>query len=63
MTIGKVLYILGIVLIVYALITGFHFHFSMSDGDFEFDNNYKFKLGTLIIGVVFIVLGKKAQEN
>ena len=61
--IGKVLKILGIALIIYAIITGFHFHFSMSDGEFEFNNNYKFKVGSLIVGVILIVLGKKAQEN
>mgnify|MGYP003682168293 CR=1 FL=1 len=62
MTIGRVLFILGIILIVYAVISGFYFHFNFNDGDYSYTNGYTFKVGTMIIGIIFLVLGKKIQK-
>lgn len=62
MTIGRVLFILGIVLIIYAVASGFYFHFSFHDGDYEYTNGYSFKLGTLITGIALMYLSKRIEK-
>lgn len=63
MTIGRVLYILGIVMILYAVISGIRFHATLADGDWDYAHNYSLKLGTLIGGIILIVIGNKLNKK
>lgn len=60
---GRLLSILGIIAIVYGIISGFSFHFNFHDGDFSYSNAYQFKLGTVIIGLILLYLGKRLKEE
>ncbi|MCB0803133.1 MAG: hypothetical protein KDB74_08535 [Flavobacteriales bacterium] len=62
MTLGKVLTVFGIVLIVYAVISGLNLHLTINDGNWIYSNRYTFKIGTIIIGFLLIYLGKRAQK-
>jgi len=62
MTIGKLFRYFGIALIIYALISGFHFHFSSDQYGSSFDSSHSIKLGTMIIGVILIYLGKRLSN-
>lgn len=59
----RLLKILGIIAVVYGIISGFSFHFNFHDGDFTYSNAYHFKLGTIIIGVILLYLGKRLDEK
>lgn len=63
MTVGRILYILGIVIVVYAVISGIKFHASVTDGDWDYAHKYSLKLGALIGGIVLIVIGKKIEKK
>lgn len=62
MKIGKVLFLLGLILIIYAVVSGFYFHFTISDGDYNYSNGYTFKVGTILIGVILMFLGKRVGK-
>ncbi len=62
MTLGKALKIIGFVLIAWAVISSFYFSFSFGDGDFSFRNGFTFKAGGVLLGILLIFLGKKANE-
>lgn len=62
MTIGRILFIIGILLSVYAFISGLHFHISVNDGDFNFSKGYSFKIGTLALGILLIYVGKRLEK-
>jgi hypothetical protein len=62
MKIGKLLFILGIILIIYSVVSGFYFHFSFHDGDYEYTNGYSLKAGTLIVGIALMVLSKRIEK-
>lgn len=63
MTIGRILYILGILIAIYALISGFKFHASNTAGVWDYFHQYSLKFGTLVGGVVLIVIGKKLGKK
>lgn len=62
MTIGRILFIVGILLSVYAFISGLHFHISVNDGNFNYSNGYSFKVGTLVLGIILIYVGKRLEK-
>lgn len=59
MSIYRLFYILGIILIFWAIISGLYIHIESSNGEFTFDSNYTFKLGTLIFGFLLVFIGRK----
>jgi hypothetical protein len=62
MTLAKLLYTLGVVLIVWALISGLNFVYKVTADEAEFDSSYTLKLGLLVLGFLFIFLGRRANQ-
>ena len=62
MTLGKVLFYFGIVLIVYTFISSFHFYFNMDDSGSEYGSYFSFKAGKVVIGIILIVLGRRLER-
>ena len=59
MSLRRLLYVLGIILIFWAIVSGFYVHIESNNGDFTFDSKYTFKIGTLIAGLLLLFLGKR----
>lgn len=62
MSLARVVYIIGIILIVWAVISGFYFSFDFSEGRSEFDSGYTFKVGLFILGLILIYLGRRSSK-
>lgn len=63
MKLEKLLRILGILLIIYALLSGFHFVYTVNDSGSNFESGYSVKIFALIIGFVLYYFGKRLQEK
>lgn len=63
MTIGRLLYILGIILIVYGLVSSFHFYFSMDESGSESNFSFSLNAGKIIVGAVLIYLGNRLKKD
>lgn len=63
MTIGKLLYILGIILIIFGLISGVNFY--MNFDEFGRDSNFSYTLnfGKIIAGVILVYFGNKLKAK
>jgi len=59
MTISKLLSTIGILLIVWAIVSGLNLHYSFSNSGSDFSSGYTFKFGSLLIGIALIFIGKK----
>ena len=62
MTIGKLLFILGIILILYTLISGIHFYYNSSDGNSTSSFSYSLNFGKIIAGALLIYLGNRLKK-
>jgi len=63
MSLARVMYILGVVLIVYAFISGAYFTYKMTGDGSSFDSGYTFKLGMFLVGVLLVYLGRKSSKS
>lgn len=63
MTVARLLYILGIILVVWAIISGVHFSFKMSEGGSEWDGGYSFKIGLFLLGLLLLYLGRRSSNK
>lgn len=59
MTLRRLLYILGIILIFWAIVSGLYVHIEPNNGEFTFDSQYTFKIGTLLAGFLMVLLGRR----
>ena len=62
MTLPKLLYYIGIALIVYALISGAHFYYKFDSSGSHTESGYSVKFGLLICGVVILYLSKRLKN-
>lgn len=63
MTIGKLLYILGIILIIYGLISGINFYMKIDDMGRSSDFSYSLNAGKIIAGALLVYFGNKLKEK
>ncbi len=61
MKISKILSILGMLLILWSLVSGFYFHYSTSADGSNFESGYTLKFGTTIIGIILFYLGRRMR--
>jgi uncharacterized membrane protein len=62
MTLARLLSILGALLIIYAVIFGFNFEFTSDFEETTFDSSYTFKVGSFILGVILIIIGRRMRK-
>lgn len=63
MSLARVLYIAGIVFIIWAIISGISLSFQMADGDTSFNSGYSFKVGLFLVGLVLVYIGRKSKSE
>jgi len=61
MTISKLFTTVGILLIIWALISGFSFYFSINDSGSSSESSYNLKIGSIVIGAILIILGRRMR--
>lgn len=62
MKLFRLVYIVGILLVVYGLISGLQMHFISSEAGNDFSANYSLKVGALLIGLVLVYLARKLNR-
>jgi hypothetical protein len=62
MKLSKLLSILGLLLIIYAVISGLQLQYSSSSEGSDFDASYSFKIGTFLLGVILFYLDRKKSN-
>jgi hypothetical protein len=63
MTLARVFYILGIVCVVWALVSGLSFHYTHNGFEGNLLSSYKFKLGLFLLGLLLLIFGYRAQKK
>lgn len=62
MTLARLLYILGIILLGYAIISGLKLSYTFDSGESYWESGYQFKLGAFLLGLLFLYLGRKSSK-
>jgi hypothetical protein len=63
MTLARLLYILGIILIVYALVSGLKLSYTFDAGQSYWESGFQFKLGSFLLGVVLLYSGRRKTKS
>lgn len=63
MTLGRLLFIFGIILFIYAIISGFNFSWEFIGSSSDYQSSYTFKIGTLIFSLLMIYVGWRIKEK
>lgn len=61
MTIGKLLYILGIILIIFGLISGINFYIKFNEFGRDSNFSYTLNFGEIIAGIILVYLGNRLK--
>ena len=62
MTLARLLYLIGFLLIVYAIVSGLNLQYSVNTEGSTFESSYSFKIGTFILGLILVFLGRNSQK-
>lgn len=63
MTIGRLLYTLGIVLVIYGIISGINFYFKYDDGISDSNFSFSLNIGKIIAGLLLIYFGNRLRKE
>jgi uncharacterized membrane protein len=63
MTIGKLLYTLGIVLIIFGLISGINFYMKFNELGTDSNFSYSLNTGKIIVGAILVFFGNKLKKK
>lgn len=63
MTLGKLFYTLGIILIIYAAISGINFFYKFNEAGSNSNFSYSLNGGKIILGVILIYLGNHLKKE
>tara|TARA_R110000868_G_scaffold226207_2_gene478781 strand:- start:248 stop:445 length:198 start_codon:yes stop_codon:yes gene_type:complete len=63
MTLGKLLYTLGIILIIYGLISGINFYMKFDDMGRSSDFSYSLNIGKIIAGTLLVYFGGRLKKK
>jgi hypothetical protein len=62
MPLDKLLRILGLLMMVFAFISGVYVKFSSNGGEWSLDSGYSFKIGLFLIGAAMYYLARKKSN-
>jgi hypothetical protein len=62
MTIGKLLYALGIALLLYGIISGINFYYKFDDSGSNSNFSYSLNAGKIIAGALLVYFGNKMKK-
>lgn len=63
MTLGKLLYTLGIVLLIYGIISGVSFYFKFNDMGSDSNFSYSLNGGKIIVGALLVYFGNRMKSK
>ena len=63
MMLGKLLYTLGIILIIYGLISGINFYMKFDDMGRSSDFSYTLNVGKIIAGALLVYFGNRMKSK
>lgn len=63
MTIGKLLYTLGIILIVYGIVSGANFYYKFTEYGSNSNFSYSLNAGKIIAGALLVYFGNKLKRK
>jgi len=62
MSLARILFVLGIALIIYAVISGIYVSYKMTNGEGDLTTGYSFKAGLFLLGILLAYLGRKSKK-
>jgi len=62
MSLARLLYLTGIVFMIWAIVSGIYVNFKMSNGAGSFTSGYTFKAGLFLFGLLLAYLGKRSKQ-
>ena len=63
MSLSRVLYVVGVIFMVWALVSGIYVSYQMTDGEGTFTSGYSFKIGLFLLGLVMAYLGRNFKKS
>lgn len=63
MTLPKLLYALGIALLLYGIISGINFYYHVDDSGSDSNFSYSLNAGKIIAGALLVYFGNKLKKN
>lgn len=63
MSLARIFYILGIVMMVWAVISGANFMYQVAEGETTFSSGYTFKIGMFLIGLALVYIGRRSSKK
>lgn len=62
MSLARALYVIGVVLMVWAVVSGIYVNYKMSNGESTFTSGYSFKAGLFLFGLLMAYIGRKSKK-
>jgi hypothetical protein len=62
MPLSRLLYLLGFIAIIWAVISGINFKYHFVNDISSFESSYSFKIGLFVIGILFLYLGRRSKK-
>ena len=63
MTLGKLLYALGIILIIYGIISGINFYYHVDNSGSDSNFSYSLNAGKIIAGALLVYFGNRLRKE
>lgn len=63
MSLARVIYVIGILLMIWAIVSGIYVNFNMSDGESTFTSGYTFKAGLFLTGLLMAFIGNRSKSK
>lgn len=63
MSLARVLYVLGIIFMVWSVVSGIYVNYKLSDGEENFSSGYTFKAGLFIVGLLMAYIGRRSRSK
>lgn len=63
MPLSRLLYLLGIVAIIWAIVSGIHFEYNFVNDISQYESSYSFKIGLFLVGILLLLLGRKSKNR
>ncbi len=63
MPLSRLLYLLGIIAIIWAIVSGIHFEYNFVNDISYYESSYSFKIGLFVIGILLLYLGRRSKKK
>jgi hypothetical protein len=63
MSLARVIYVIGVFLMIWALVSGINLSYEFYEGEGNFTSGYSFKIGLFLLGLLMVYLGRKSRKE